>query len=267
MYHIKFRFPSTEQVVEKDYDTQESISSGDKILVENNKIVEVADVMSIRKIEKTEKEISNDQKEFKIIKKLDKEDEKKISDLKKLAKEFLPICNEKIEKYALDMKVLDADLSFDGKKITIYFSADNRVDFRQLVGDLVKTFKKLIRLQQVGVRNEARRYGGYGLCGREICCAKILANPETVTLDMAKQQNILSSSGKISGLCGKLMCCLAYEKDIYTKVKKNMPAIGTELKCGKKKGVVIEQSVPKETVTIKTPDNKYEKIALSELKK
>lgn len=267
MYHIKFRFPSTEQVVEQDYNADEKISSGDKILVENNKIIELADVLNIRNIESQEKEISNEQKDFTIIRKVSEEDEKKISDLKKIAKEFLPICNEKIEKYALDMKILDADLSFDGKKITIYFSADNRVDFRQLVGDLVKTFKKLIRLQQVGVRNEARRYGGYGLCGREICCAKILANPETVTLDMAKQQNILSSSGKISGLCGKLMCCLSYEKDIYAKVKKNMPAIGTELKCGKKKGVVVEQSVPKGTVTIKTPDNKYEKISLEELKK
>jgi cell fate regulator YaaT (PSP1 superfamily) len=151
------------------------------------------------------------------------------------------------------MQLLDADLSFDEKKLTFYFTAPSRVDFRVLVSELAHTFKKIIRLQQIGSRDEARYLGGVGRCGETICCKKFLkGNLESVTLDMASDQNLAQmGSNRITGVCGKLMCCLKYELEYYQKVKKTMPALGTEINTEKGKGTVIGQNIVKKKVTVK----------------
>jgi len=144
------------------------------------------------------------------------EDRKWLCHLKGLAREFIEEARKKVMRHSLSMKILDADLSFDQKKLTFYFSANGRVDFRGLVLDMAKSFERLIRLQQVGARDEAKYFGGIGKCGRELCCAKFLSSIETITLEMAQDQELATAgASKLSGCCGKLMCCLAYESQNY----------------------------------------------------
>lgn len=136
--------------------------------------------------------------------------------LKNAARDYISDAQEKVERNGLNMKILDADLSFDQKKLTFYFSANNRVDFRGLVLDMAKSFDKLIRLQQVGVRDEAKYFGGIGKCGRELCCSKFLKNTQIATIEMAEKQEISAGgTGKLLGCCGKLMCCMSYEVGNY----------------------------------------------------
>lgn len=133
-------------------------------------------------------------------------------ELKQLAYQYIEEAQKKVYHHGLEMKILDADLSFDQKKLTFYFVASTRVDFRGLVVDMAKSFEKIIRLQQVGARDEAKYYGGIGKCGRELCCAKFLNNMEVITLEMAQAQEIAAAgASKLSGSCGKLMCCLSFE--------------------------------------------------------
>ena len=151
------------------------------------------------------------------------------ADLKKyrenLAKrdEALKVCAEKIEKHGLDMKLIDVEYMIDGSKIVFYFSADGRVDFRELAKDLAGHFKNRIELRQIGVRDEARLLGGIGICGRPLCCSKWLSDFHPVSIKMAKQQNLSLNPSKISGTCGRLMCCLNFEDKTYKELRKGMP--------------------------------------------
>jgi cell fate regulator YaaT (PSP1 superfamily) len=198
-----------------------ALKIGDQVLVDTGSVIELAIVISVVKDDDAAKNFEPG--EGVILRKLNDKDKKKLDDLKKIAKDYLTICEGKLKNHGLSeqMKIVDADLSFDGRKLTIYFSAEGRIDFRNLVGDLIKTFKKIIRLQQIGARDQAKLFGGYGRCGQQLCCKRFLKNMESITLDMAKEQNILSLANKISGVCGKLMCCLSYEKDLYKDIKKN----------------------------------------------
>lgn len=151
-----------------------------------------------------------------IIRSLSEDDKLKIAELKLKAKKLVARCEEKVRARDLPMRILDAELSFDERKLTFYFAADSRVDFRELVSDLVYCFRKLIRLQQIGSRDQARVLGGFGKCGRSLCCSGWLKNLDAVTLDMAETQKLSAiGSAKISGACGKLLCCLAYELEDY----------------------------------------------------
>lgn len=198
-----------------------SFKAGDQILIDTASVTELAIVV---KLVKDEERISDlvEPGEGRVSRKVNEKDADKLNNLKKIAHDYLKICEGKLKNHSLDnlMKIVDADLSFDGKKLTIYFSAEGRIDFRDLVSDLAKTFKKIIRLQQIGARDQAKLFGGYGRCGQQLCCKRFLKNIESITLDMAKEQNILSSANKISGVCGKLMCCLSYEKNLYKELKK-----------------------------------------------
>jgi len=210
MQNITIKFPTNDKMLEYACDSNYRI--GDLVLVFEDEIEEVALVTDAKIFD--EKSVSNYEKgKGKILNKIGDKEQEKLTRLKVLAREFLPICEDKIKKHSLSaMKLLDADLSYDGKKLTFYFGAESRIDFRELAADLAKTIKKMIRLQQIGSRDEAKIYGGYGRCGREVCCKSFLKNSKPITLDMATSQDLTPSANRISGLCGKLMCCLSYEE-------------------------------------------------------
>ena len=149
---------------------------------------------------------------------------------KKKEKEAMKVCLEKIQKHKLDMKLIDVEYKFDNSKILFYFTADGRIDFRELVKDLAAIFKVRIELRQIGVRDEIKRMGGNGICGRELCCCSFLGNFETVSIKMAKEQNISLNPSKISGNCGRLMCCLKYEQEAYEEKLARLPKIGAIVK-------------------------------------
>lgn len=155
----------------------------------------------------------------------------------------MEICQEKIEKHNLDMKLVDVEYTFDNNKIIFYFTADGRIDFRELVKDLAAVFKMRIELRQIGVRDEAKMLGGIGNCGRGICCHEWMNDFHPVSIKMAKTQNLSLNPSKISGVCGRLMCCLKYENDVYSELKKGMPNTGEQIKTDEGLALVIETNI------------------------
>jgi cell fate regulator YaaT (PSP1 superfamily) len=156
-------------------------------------------------------------------------DHKQVEENSAAAKEALKICAEKVREHQLEMKLVDAEYTFDRNKIIFYFTADGRVDFRELVRDLAAVFRTRIELRQIGVRDEAKMLGGIGPCGRILCCSSFLGDFEPVSIKMAKDQNLSLNPAKISGLCGRLMCCLKYENDHYEEAKQALPDIGEQV--------------------------------------
>ena len=154
------------------------------------------------------------------------EDEKTVERNKEKEKEAFAICKEKIIKHGLEMKLVDAEYTFDGNKLLFYFTADGRIDFRQLVKDLASVFKTRIELRQIGVRDETKILGGIGICGRTLCCHTYLSEFAPVSIKMAKEQNLSLNQTKISGVCGRLMCCLKNEQETYEELNRNLPGIG-----------------------------------------
>lgn len=170
-------------------------------------------------------------------------------DLKKIQKniedeqEAFQVCREKIEKHGLDMALSSAEYSFDRSKIVFYFTADGRVDFRELVKDLAGHFHTRIELRQIGVRDESRMLGGLGICGKPFCCSTFLDDFHSVTIKMAKDQGLSLAPGKISGTCGRLMCCLKYEQNSYEYLHKITPRKGTVVDCREGRGTVVDVSL------------------------
>lgn len=192
----------------------------------------------------------------KIIRKTNPWDHHQIEKNKKKTKELMQVCDKKITEHKLPMKLVEAEYSFDRSKIIFYFTAEGRVDFRNLVKDLANIFKARIELKQIGVRDEAKLMGGYGPCGQELCCAKFLKDFEPVTIRMAKDQNLPLNPTKISGLCGRLMCCLSYENKNYKELLKGLPKVGQEIKTEKGKGKVIAVNPLKKSVTVEIKEGK-----------
>ncbi|MBN2282538.1 MAG: stage 0 sporulation family protein [Deltaproteobacteria bacterium] len=186
---------------------------------------------------------------------------------KGLEAEAFNFCGERIEKRNLPMKLVDVECLLDRSKVIFFFVADNRVDFRELVKDLVQKYKTRIELRQIWVRSEARLCGGIGICGRELCCASFLNTFAPVSIKMAKEQNMLLNPEKISGLCGRLMCCLAFENDIYTKVKKRMPKCGKNIETPAGKGKVVRQNVLEEKICVYLEEGKEIEISIDEYRK
>lgn len=166
-------------------------------------------------------------------------------------KEAFKICQRKIEEHGLAMKLVDVEYAFNGSKLSFYFTADNRVDFRELVKDLAGIFKTRIDLRQIGVRDEAKKCGGIGACGRPVCCSSFLTEFIPVSIKMAKTQNLSLNPTKISGICGRLMCCLKYEQECYDTMHKQMPTVGTECMTADGSGIVIENNVITEMTKVK----------------
>jgi len=163
-------------------------------------------------------------------------------------------CLERIEAHGLPMKLVDVELLFDRSKIIFFYTAEGRVDFRELLKDLVRHLRMRIELRQIGVRNRASMVGGIGMCGRPVCCAQFLTKFHPVSIKMAKEQNLSLNPFKISGVCGRLMCCLQYETDIYLLLKQDLPKVGKRIKTEYGEGKVIRQNAIERTVTVELDD-------------
>lgn len=173
---------------------------------------------------------------------------------KEKAKETFELCQQKIKEHDLNMFLIDCEYTFDRNKLIFYFTAEGRIDFRELVKDLASVFRTRIELRQIGVRDEVKRIGGNGVCGRELCCCTFLNNFETVSIKMAKEQNIALNPSKISGNCGRLMCCLKYEQDVYSEKLSRLPKVGALVKTESGEGTVESVEVLKEVLKVKIKD-------------
>ncbi|MFH0739262.1 MAG: stage 0 sporulation family protein [Candidatus Omnitrophota bacterium] len=200
----------------------------------------------------------------KIVRLAKEADIKQIEDNRVKAKETFNTCAEKIAEHKLDMKLVQAEYSFDRSKILFYFTANGRVDFRELVKDLAKIFKARIELRQIGVRDEARLFGGFGSCGRELCCAKFLKDFEPVTIKMAKEEGLPLNPPKISGLCGRLMCCLSFEYETYKMLSRGLPREGERLHLQQGKGKVISINVFKRSAIVELEDGTQIEVSYKE---
>ena len=176
-------------------------------------------------------------------------------------------CQQCIAKQKLAMKLVDVEWQFDGNKIRFYFTSDRRVDFRKLVRDLASIFKTRIEMRQIGVRDEARRLGGYGRCGRYYCCRGVITDFDPVTLKMVKEQHLAPGSPKISGGCGRLMCCLRYERDFYTQAAKTFPKLGTKIDMGEGRVKVVAVDIFRGRVRLSDGEGKTATVSLDDFKK
>lgn len=231
-----------------------NLNLGDEVIVETARGIEYGEI-SLGNTEVDEKDIVSPLKP--IIRIATDEDRKKhiINQEKKAS--ALKSCEEKILKRGLEMKLIDVEFTFDNTKVIFYFTADGRVDFRELVKDLASVFKMRIELRQIGVRDEAKMMGGIGACGRDLCCNSYLSDFEPVSIKMAKVQNLSLNPTKISGICGRLMCCLKYENDIYNDLKKGMPDIGEKVKTKDGMGKVVDVNIFKESVRVRLYNDEH----------
>lgn len=205
----------------------------------------------------------------KVIRIATEKDRRKAEENKRKEKEAYRICLEKIKKHQLNMNLIDVEYKFDNSKILFYFTADGRIDFRELVKDLAAIFKTRIELRQIGVRDEVKRIGGNGMCGRELCCCSFLGSFETVSIKMAKEQNISLNPSKISGNCGRLMCCLKYEQDVYEEKLGRLPKIGAIVKTEDGTGEVCSVETLAERIKVRLQDGEdtfYKKYHASDIK-
>ena len=199
------------------------VKQGDKVIVETARGVEFGSVVTGPKDVKDE-EITQPLKS--VIRVATEEDKRNEEKNREKEKEAFDICLEKIRKHELDMKLINAEYTFDGNKVLFYFTADGRIDFRELVKDLAAVFRTRIELRQIGVRDETKIRGGIGICGRPLCCHTYLSDFAPVSIKMAKEQNLSLNPTKISGVCGRLMCCLTNEEETYEELNSHLPAIG-----------------------------------------
>jgi len=186
----------------------------------------------------------------KVIRIADQEDARVVEENKNAAREAFGICEQKIRNHGLKMKLVDVEYTFDRNKIIFYFTAEGRVDFRELVKDLASVFRTRIELRQIGVRDEAKILGGIGPCGRILCCSSFLGDFEPVSIKMAKDQNLSLNPTKISGLCGRLMCCLKYEHDNYESAREKLPAVGSQVITSLGMGKVVGLNVDKRSAKV-----------------
>ena len=196
----------------------------------------------------------------KVLSMATEEDVERVKENEKLGREAMLKCKDKIAEHKLEMKLIDVEVAFDNSKMVFYFTAHGRVDFRELVKDLASVFKTRIELRQIGVRDEAKLLGGLGPCGRPICCGSFLSNFQPVSIKMAKEQNLSLNPTKISGLCGRLMCCLKYEEDYYEMMTKRLPRTGRDIMTPDGLGTVVDIDVLREKVKarIQLPDNSFD---------
>lgn len=204
------------------------IQKGDHVIVETARGIEFGTVVSnIRHV--TDDEIIQPLKP--VLRVASERDVEQEEDNKRREKEAFRLCQEKIREHGLDMKLIDAEYTFDNNKVLFYFTSDGRIDFRELVKDLASIFKTRIELRQIGVRDETKIVGGIGMCGRPLCCHTHLSDFVPVSIKMAKEQNLSLNPTKISGVCGRLMCCLNHEEETYEELNRNLPAVGDRVTC------------------------------------
>ncbi|MDP1833536.1 MAG: regulatory iron-sulfur-containing complex subunit RicT [Candidatus Moranbacteria bacterium] len=235
----------------KLYASDFKLEKGDKVIVATeyaNEIGIVVDVDVATKEEPKER----------ILRIATERDRDVFSQNEKQRQDCLEACRSEIKLAKLEMKLIDARISLDGKQIIFAFTADGRIDFRELVKNLSRQFKRLIRMQQIGSRDEARKLGGYGICGRELCCVRNNGNMQSITTDMARVQQISHrGTDRISGLCGRLMCCLIYEAQQYKEMLVGMPEVHSTVNTPEGKGFVIEVNAITQDIKVKLESGKY----------
>ena len=244
------------------------IQTGDKVIVENARGVEFGTVVT------GEKEVEDDkimQPLKPVIRIATAEDKKKDAKNRDKEKEAFGICLEKIRKHGLEMKLIDAEYTFDNNKVLFYFTADGRIDFRELVKDLASVFRTRIELRQIGVRDETKIRGGIGICGRPLCCHTYLSEFAPVSIKMAKEQNLSLNPTKISGVCGRLMCCLTNEEETYEELNSHLPSNGDHVTTpeglrGDVQSVNVLRQLVKVVVTLDNDEKEIREYKATELK-
>ncbi|MBM7573130.1 PSP1 domain-containing protein [Aquibacillus albus] len=232
--------PGDITIAKDDYvivETVRGIEFG-KVVISNKKVDEEDVVLPLKKV----------------IRLATEKDKLSVAENQENAKEAYRVCQEKIREHDLDMNLVEVEYTFDRNKVIFYFTAEGRVDFRDLVKDLASVFKTRIELRQIGVRDEAKLLGGIGPCGRMLCCSTFLGDFEPVSIKMAKDQNLSLNPAKISGLCGRLMCCLKYENDDYETAKKELPDLGEEMNTPYGSGKVVGLNILERMIQIEIPE-------------
>lgn len=245
-----------------------NIKKGDKVIVETARGVEFGSVVT------DPKEVEDDEitQPLKSVIRVATEEDKRIEERnKEKEKEAFEICLEKIRKHGLEMKLIDAEYTFDNNKVLFYFTADGRIDFRELVKDLAAVFRTRIELRQIGVRDETKIRGGIGICGRPLCCHTYLSEFAPVSIKMAKEQNLSLNPTKISGVCGRLMCCLTNEEETYEYLNSRLPAIGDMVTTvdglrGEVQNLSVLRQLVKVIVTLDNDEKEIREYKVSELK-
>ncbi len=236
---IGVRFKDVGKVYYFDPD-QNQLKKGERVIVETVRGVECGEVaMENRMVE--DNEVVQPLK--KLIRVATKADLKRLEDNRRKEKEAFRICEQKIRNHKLEMKLVEVEYTFDNNKILFYFTADGRVDFRELVKDLAGVFRTRIELRQIGVRDESKMLGGLGICGRPFCCSSFLGEFQPVSIKMAKEQGLSLNPVKISGTCGRLMCCLKYEQNSYEYLLSKTPKVGALVETEEGRGVVTEMNL------------------------
>ena len=224
------------------------LEKGQNVIVETARGIEYGEVATPNS-SVTEEKIVAPLKD--VIRVATEEDTTTFLENEKKSAEAFKTCEEKIIKHGLDMKLIDVEYTFDNTKLLFYFTADGRIDFRDLVKELAAIYKTRIELRQIGVRDEVKMLGGYGMCGRELCCCNHLADLNPVSIKMAKEQGLSLNPTKISGVCGRLMCCLKHEQDVYEEKLSRLPSLGSIVKTPEGTGTVEDVEVLKEMVKVK----------------
>ena len=227
------------------------VKKGVKVIVETAQGEEYGEVVIPNRFVEDEKIVAPLKKVIRIA---NGRDHKHYEECRKKEKEAFKTCQKKIKEHGLSMNLTDVEYKFDDSKILFYFTADGRIDFRELVKDLAAIYKTRIELRQIGVRDEVKRIGGNGVCGRELCCCTFLRDFEAVSIKMAKEQNLSLNPSKISGNCGRLMCCLKYESDVYEEKLNKLPSIGAIVKTPDGEGEVDNIETLREIIRVKVKD-------------
>lgn len=248
----EIKFYDWDKVYDFSFEEEMNLKIADKVIAKTDLGVEIGEVKKIKNLEESRQDIDSLKQ---ILRKANLSDLEKIKEKKEKTREILEYCEKGIEKYGLDMKLIDVYYSFDGGRMTFTFTSSSRVDFRELVKDLTRHFQKSIRLQQLGIRDEAKISGDIGLCGRNLCCKTVLKVLENISSDLVRLQRLSQrGSDRVSGICGRLLCCLAYEQDLYKEMSRGLPEIGSEIETENGKGKVIGWQVLRRIVDIKMPD-------------
>ena len=252
---VGVRFKAAGKVYYFDPDELE-LTEGSEVIVETARGLEFG-IVTAEPCKVNEKSVVKPLK--KVMRIADENDLKKHEDNMRRKESVLKTCQEKIDSRKLEMKLIDVEFTFDNSKVRFYFTADGRVDFRDLVKDLAGVFRMRIELRQVGVRDEAKMFGGVGTCGKGLCCHTWLSDFNPVSIKMAKQQGLSLNPTKISGVCGRLMCCLRYENEAYQYLRKGMPDVGEHVKTPDGMAVVVDTNLMREKVSVRMvlqPDRK-----------
>lgn len=242
----------------------ESVSAGDYCIVKFERGVDYGQVLSV---EEPGRGSADSGPEGEMVRKATSDDMVIIEENRIKEEEAYDVCLQKIRQNKLDMKLVGVEYTFDRAKMIFYFTASGRVDFRSLVKDLASIFRSRIELRQIGVRDEARIVGGIGPCGRQLCCCTFLKDFEPINIKMAKEQGLPLNPSKISGLCGRLMCCLRYESACYRELSKNLPREGSKVRTRRGVGRVVSTNILRQTVTVLLDGNRRVELKADEVRR